>query len=309
MNDEYFKNKTAVITGAASGIGRTFALELAKMGTNLVISDINLERLEDVKKELEVYKVKVVSKKCNVTKKSDIIGLRDTTFSNMGNVHFLFSNAGIAAGGHFEDFSNDVWRNIFNINIWGMINLVEAFLPKMLEQGFGHVIVTSSIAGIFGVGGLIPYSTTKFANFGFCEALYGEFNDKGIDVSIICPFPINTNLMETAKMSFPPDLISNYSPEQLIKGIEIGKEYYWNKFTKGGYELEPAIHFYLKKIAKKKLYISERKITRSLFIIKGLWPNLYKNFVRKKGNEHCDLINESTQNAIDFMENTSKETI
>ena len=302
MNEKYFKNKNAVITGAASGIGQTFALELAKMGTNLVISDINLDRLEDVKKEVEFYKVKVVSKKCNVTKKSDIISLRDTALSKMQDIHFLFSNAGIAAGGHFETFSNETWRNVFNVNVWGMINLVDVFIPKMLEQGFGHVIVTSSIAGIIGVGGLMPYSTSKFANFGFCEALYGEVKDRGIDVSIICPFPIKTNLMKTAKMSFSPDLFNKYSQEQLAKGIEIGKEHYWNEFTKGGYELESAIRIYLKKIAKKKLYISERKITRFLFFIKGLWPNLYKKFVRKKGSEHCDLLDDSTQKAIDFME-------
>ena len=98
MNEKYFKNKNAVITGAASGIGRTLALELAKMGTNLVISDINLERLENVKEEVEAYKVKVVSKKCDVTKKSDVKSLRDVTLSNMQDIHFLFSNAGIAAG-------------------------------------------------------------------------------------------------------------------------------------------------------------------------------------------------------------------
>lgn len=303
MNENYFRGKTAVITGAASGIGRAFALELAKIGTNLALSDINLERLEDVKKEVELFNIDVISQKCDVTKKSDIKNLRDTVFSNMQEIHFLFSNAGIAAGGHFEDFSHETWRNIFNINIWGMINLVESFLPRMIEQGFGHVIVTSSIAGIFGVGGLMPYTTSKFANFGFCEALYGEFHEKGINVSIICPFPIKTNLIETAKMSFPSEIISKFSPEQIIKGVEIGKEYYWNKFTEGGYELEPAIKLFLKKIAKKKLYISERRIARFLFMIKGMWPNLYKIFVRKKSIEHCALIDESTQKAVDLMQN------
>ncbi len=304
MNEKYFKYKNAVITGAASGIGRTLALELAKMGTNLVISDINLERLEKVKKEAETYKVKVTSQKCDVTKKADIKSLRDTTLSNMQDVHFLFSNAGIAVGGHFENFSKEIWRNIFNVNIWGLINLVDAFIPKMLEQGFGHVIVTSSIAGIIGAGGLIPYSTSKFANFGFCEALHGEFKDEGIDVSIICPFPIKTNLIETAKISYSPDLLNKYSQEQLAKGIEIGKEHYWNEFTKGGYELETAIRIYLKKIAKKKLYISERKKARFLFFIKGLWPNFYKKIVRKVGTEHLRIVDESTQKAIDFIEKT-----
>ncbi len=303
MNEKYFKNKNAVITGAASGIGRTLALELAKMGTNLVISDINLERLEKVKEEAESYKVKVVLNKCDVSKKSDVKSLRDITLSNMQDVHFLFSNAGTAAGGHLESFSNEIWRNVININIWGMINLVNAFIPKMVEQGFGHVIVTSSIAGIIGAGGLIPYSTSKFANFGFCEALYGEFKDKGIDVSIICPFPIKTNLIETAKMSIPPDLINKYSQEQLAKAFEIGKEHYWNEFTKEGYELERAIRIYLKKVAKKKLYISERKIARFLFFIKGLWPNFYKKLVRKVGADHCGVLDESTQKAIEFMDN------
>ncbi|MBY9004010.1 MAG: SDR family oxidoreductase [Candidatus Lokiarchaeota archaeon] len=306
MKENYYKNKNVVITGAASGIGRTFALELAKMGANLVISDINMERLEDVKKELEIYDIKVVSKKCDVTKKSHIKNLRDAALLSMQDIHFLFSNAGIVAGGHFENFSDGSWRNIFNTNIWGMINLVDAFIPKMLEQGFGHIIVVSSVAGVFGVGGLVPYCTSKFANFGFCEALYGEFNDKGIDVSIICPFPIKTNLIETANISYSQDLIKNYDPEQLLKAIDIGKKHYWNKFTEGGYELEPAIRIYLKRIAKKKLYISERKLTRFLIFIKGFWPNLYKKFIRYKSYEHCNLIDESTQKAIDFIEKPNK---
>ncbi|MFX0139214.1 MAG: SDR family NAD(P)-dependent oxidoreductase, partial [Candidatus Hodarchaeota archaeon] len=204
-NKKYFYGKSAVITGAASGIGREFALTLAKYGCNLVISDINLERLELLRKELEQFSIKVITVNCDVTKNSKVRNLAKISIKELGDIYFLFSNAGTATGGPFEYINQAQWERTININLFGMYYVVKAFISKFLEQKFGHIIVTASIAGTLGVGGLNPYNTSKFANAGFCESLYSEYKHKGIDVSIICPFPIKTNLMDSVGIGISPE--------------------------------------------------------------------------------------------------------
>jgi short-subunit dehydrogenase len=302
MKKKYFKNKTAVITGAASGIGREFAIELAKLGSNLVISDINLDRLNQVKEEIEQLGIKVVAVKCDVTKQMEVKKMAKAAITELGDIHFLFSNAGIATGGQFEYFTVSHWKRIININLWGMIHCVTAFIPKMIEQNYGHIITTASIAGSFGIGGLIPYCTTKFANAGFCEALYGEYKGRGINVSIICPFPIKTNLIETVGISIPPKLLEGIDPGSMQKGIEEGKIHYWTKFCEkkgfrtgfcGGFELERAVKRFMNKISKKKLYIYDRRYGRFLQFLRGLWPGMYKSTVKAFGNRHTNLLDET----------------
>ena len=172
----------------------------------------------------------------------------------------------------------DNWKKVIDINIWGMIYCVTAFLHRMLEQGFGHIIVTSSAAGSLGVGGMLPYCTSKFANAGFCEALYGEYKSKGIDVSIICPFPLKTNLIEDVGISVPPELLEGLSPEAIEVGIKKGKKYYWDKYNEnkgpltgfcGGFPVERSVNRFIKKIRRKKLYIYDRRYGRFLQWLRG----------------------------------------
>ncbi|MHA1284922.1 MAG: SDR family NAD(P)-dependent oxidoreductase [Promethearchaeota archaeon] len=313
MRKKYFYGKNAVITGAASGIGREFARQLAKLGTNLLISDINVEKLEETRKELEKFNIKVFSLKCDVTKQTDVKNLAKLAIEKMKNIHFLFSNAGIAIGGFFEILTKGLWDRIIKINLYGNIYVVRAFILKMLEQGFGHIIITGSIASTLGVGGLSPYNITKFANAGFCEALYGEYHKRGINVSLICPFPLKTNLIESAGLILSPELISDLDPDILRKGIDIGKKHYWEIFTKkqsilkgfaGGFTVERAVKRFLKKIKKKKLYIYDRRYGRIFLFIKGFWPGLYKRLLSFVGKHHTKLIQNSIDLALDY---TKKE--
>lgn len=301
MRKKYFQGKNAVITGAASGIGRTFAIKLAKMGTNLAISDINMERLEEVRIMTEACGVKVIAIDCNVTKRSQVEDLASRAINAFKNIHFVFSNAGIAIGGPFEDIDFSQWKRIINTNLWGMIYTVKAFINKLKEQEFGHVVVVSSIAGSIGIGGLVPYSTTKFANVGFCEALYGEYHKLGINVSVVCPFPLETNLIETAGVGFPPDIVKGMDADTGLKAIKRGKEIYWEKFTKkkimfegfgGGIPVEKAVIRYLKKIRKKKFFIFERKYGRLTQFAKGSSTRLYKKLLNIFGNRHVELLND-----------------
>ncbi|HME53944.1 MAG TPA: SDR family oxidoreductase [Candidatus Lokiarchaeia archaeon] len=308
MSGKYFKGKNAVITGAASGIGRSFALQLADFGTNLVISDINMERLAKVKEEITQRGGTAIALMCDVTDATQTSNLAKNAIGECRDIHFLFSNAGIASGGLFPYITTSQWDNIIKINVWGMINTITAFIPKMLEQGFGHVIQTSSIAGSIGVGGLIPYSTTKFANAGFCEALYGECRDKGINVSIICPFPLKTNLIENAGVGYPPELENGYDQDVVAKAFAAGKAHYWNEFTKrafitsgfgGGMDVDFSVKKYLKAIQKKRLYIFENRLGRLFQCFRGLSPLLYTKIIRILGKRHCRLISDTYKLAVD----------
>lgn len=308
MQKKYFKNKVAVITGAASGIGRIFALSLAKMGTNLVISDINTERLEDLKSEIELLNVKVIAIKCDVTKQLDARNLAKTAIEEMKDIHFIFSNAGIAVGGFSETLNVTQWKHIIDINVYGMINIVSAFISKLLEQGFGHVIVTGSIASNIGIGGLGPYNTSKFANAGFCESLYGEYHQKGLEVSLVCPFPLKTNMMEAAGIGISPEILEGIDPSILTSTIDDAKIKYWDEFTKkqsifrgyaGGFPVERAVKRFLKKISKKKLYIFERRYGRMLQFLKGFWPGAYKKFIGAMGKRHVNLLNNTVNSALE----------
>ncbi len=298
---QYFKDKTAVITGAASGIGRSFALQLANMGTNLVLSDINMERLEGLKNELTTFPVKVVTTHCDVTNEDEVNELTKFTLANFPSVDLLFSNAGIASAGFLDYITMDQWDKIIRINLYGMIHCVRAFLPTMLAQGSGHIIVTSSIAGSLGTGGLGPYNATKFANSGLCECLYGETAARGINVSIVSPFPLKTNLIETVGVNIPPHLTDNVSPEEQRERIVAGKKYYWECFTAkkgmltgfcGGTDTDVAVAIYLRQIAKKKLYIFEKWNGRFFQFMRGFWPGLYKLFLRILGKRNTKLLNE-----------------
>ncbi len=162
--------------------------------------------------------------------------------------------------------------------------------------------MTSSIAGSLGVGGLGPYNATKFANSGLCESLYGEFKPRGINVSIVSPFPVKTNLIETVGISLPPTLVENLPPEVVKDRIEAGKRYYWERFCAkkglvsgfcGGEAVDVAVENYLRKIAQKKLYIFERWHGRFFQFIRGFWPGLYKKVLTILGKRNIRLLNEA----------------
>ncbi|TFG22306.1 MAG: SDR family oxidoreductase [Promethearchaeota archaeon] len=306
---KFFNGKSAVITGAASGIGREFALNLAKYGCNLVISDINMEKLELLRKELEQFSIKVISVNCDVTKNSQVRNLAKISIKELEDIHFLFSNAGIATGGPFEDIAQAQWERTINVNLFGMYYVVKAFIPKLIEQSHGHIIVTASIAGSLGVGGLNPYNTSKFANAGFCESLYGEYSHKGIDVSVICPFPIRTNLIESVGFGISPEKLEGINVDVMQEALKIGKRHYWEEFTKkqgiyngfaGGFPVERAVKRFIKKIKKKKLYIFERRYGRLMQFLQGLCPGLYRKLLKSFGKRHLELINEATEIALEY---------
>ena len=196
------KGNVAVVTGGASGIGRSCATTFAGRGADVVIADIHEERMAEVVKEIEGLGVRALAVHCDVTKDADVQSLRDQAVSTMGHVDVLMNNAGVALLGPPERVPMDDWHWIVEINVFGPIRGVQAFIPHFLERGSGHVINTASVAGLYAYSwDSIPYITSKFGAYGFSEGLYTYLKPQGIGVSVLCPGLVGSNFGESARFS------------------------------------------------------------------------------------------------------------
>jgi NAD(P)-dependent dehydrogenase (short-subunit alcohol dehydrogenase family) len=192
----------AVVTGGASGIGRSCATEFARRGASVVVADINDSRLAETVSELQGLGVKAMAVRCDVTQDDDLVRLRDESISAMGHVDLLMNNAGVALFGPPEHVPIHDWRWIFEINVFGAIRGVQAFVPYFQERGKGHILNTSSIAGLMAYAwDAIPYITSKFGVYGFTEGLYTYLKPQGIGVSVLCPGSVLTNFAEMIRVS------------------------------------------------------------------------------------------------------------
>ena len=187
--------KVAVITGAASGIGRATALALARESADIVLSDINEDRLQQVRAEIEAVGRKAVTVRTDVSKLADIQNLFDRSVAAMGRVDILMNNAGVHMLGTIENVTLADWEWIVSINMWGVIYGIHVFLPHMLERGSGHIVNTGSMSGLNPIGeASIPYAATKCAVVGISEGLASYLRPKGIGVTVVCPGFVLTNI-------------------------------------------------------------------------------------------------------------------
>lgn len=178
--------------GSRSGIGRSIALALAKLGTDIVVADINDERLAGMMKEIQGIGRRVLTVHCDVSKSTDVENLANEAISAMGTVDILVNNAGTGVYGKFENMHIADYERVLGINLLGVIRGVMAFLPYMLKKGSGYIINTASQVGID--GGPEPYPFSKYAVLGYSERLYAYARPKGVMVSAICPALVDTNL-------------------------------------------------------------------------------------------------------------------
>ncbi len=191
-----------VVTGGASGIGRSCALEFARRGASVVIADINEERIDETVGALTEGGSRSLGIRCDVTNDADVARLRDESLAAMGHVDIVMNNAGVALLGPPESVPIDDWRWIIDVNILGIVRGAAAFIPHMLERGSGHIVNTASIAGLHAYSwDAIPYITSKFGAYGLSEGLFAYLTPHGVGVSVLCPGLVTTNLAETARFS------------------------------------------------------------------------------------------------------------
>jgi NAD(P)-dependent dehydrogenase (short-subunit alcohol dehydrogenase family) len=197
MND--FKNKVAVVTGGASGIGRAMADRFAREGMRIVLADVEQAVLDKTERVMSDAGADVIAVQCDVSKRDDVQALAQTTIDRFGGVHIVCNNAGVVAYKPSWELSLDDWRWVVGVNLMGVVYGVQAFVPLMLERGEeGHIVNTSSIAGLLANSGSAPYDTSKFGVVALSETLHHELRLAGgkIGVSVLCPGLVKTQILE-----------------------------------------------------------------------------------------------------------------
>lgn len=203
---ETFEGRGAVITGGASGIGLASAREFTRRGARVVLADVNQSALDEAVEQLRADGAEAHGVVCDVTKLDAVEHLAEESFRLLGEVNLVFNNAGIAYAGPVADVTHGDWRWVIDVDLWGPIHGVEAFLPRLIEQGGDrHIMFTASFAGMVGNAGLGPYSVAKFGVVALAEGLARELKGEGIGVSVLCPMIVDTPLMANSERTRSDD--------------------------------------------------------------------------------------------------------
>jgi NAD(P)-dependent dehydrogenase (short-subunit alcohol dehydrogenase family) len=221
-----FKNKVAVITGAASGIGRAIADRCAQEGMRVVLADIEQAALASAAAEMQAAGATVLPVLTDVSKSGDVEALAQKTLAAFGAVHVLCNNAGVGAGATIWQSTERDWEWVLGVNLWGVIHAVRIFVPLMLEQGAeGHIVNTASIAGLISGPGLGIYKVTKHGVVSLSETLCCELDAMGakLKVSVLCPGFVNTRIMDSSR-NRPAELVNPAEQEALTPAIEALEE-------------------------------------------------------------------------------------
>ena len=181
--------KIAVVTGAGSGIGRALAYELARRGATLAISDIDEVGLAETVKQVQVIGARVHHTRLDVTDRPAVLRYADDVVAELGTVHIVINNAGIAFTGDIEKMTFDQIERVVDVDFWGVVNGTKAFLPHLIASGDGHVVNISSVFGLMSMPSQGAYNAAKFAVRGFTEALREEMLVNGHPVHVTCVHP------------------------------------------------------------------------------------------------------------------------
>lgn len=183
-----FKNKTALITGAAVGIGRAVAHKLLENGANVVLLDFDKEKLALLAQELSAYADKIQTAVCDISNEAAVNDTVNSAYQRFGKIDILVNNAAIwRVFSPFTETNNETWKKFLDINIMGVVNVTRAVLPKMCENHYGKIVNVSSVAGVYGIANMVHYSATKGALIAMTKALAKEVADKGVNVNCVSP--------------------------------------------------------------------------------------------------------------------------
>jgi short-subunit dehydrogenase len=189
------RGKRALVTGAASGIGRAIARELARHGTHLWLMDINAAGLAETATEVEGDGVEIVQDRCDLAQAADVTRCIAVLLETWPDIDLLINNAGVVYYGPTENMTVAQWQWLMNINLLAPIRITHQLLPTLLARPESHILNMCSIAGLVAGGGRsTAYQVSKFGLVGFTESLRAEFGRRGIGVTALCPGPVRTNL-------------------------------------------------------------------------------------------------------------------
>ena len=260
-----FEDKIAIVTGAASGIGKALIEELAARGAKVMATDINDEMLQMTVSGISGSKHPVRGFKLDVTVYESFKKIIDDTAAEEGRLDYLFNNAGIAIAGEIRDHSIEHWHKVLDVNLNGTIyGAVEAY-KLMGRQGFGHIVNLSSMEGMTAFAGTASYVTSKFAVMGLSQSMWVEGTDLGVKVSVVCPGVIRTPIFDNAQYV-------NTDKQEIMKSLDA-----YSKFSMSPEECARKI---LKGVAKNKLIIPVTSLVWVLWWLVRISPKFVLNLTR-----------------------------
>ena len=250
-----FKDRVAVVTGAASGIGRGMTEVFIEAGMKVVMADVDKDKLQTTVKAFQDSGAEVLGVPTDVSKPIQVKKLADKTIEAFGAVHVLCNNAGVAIGGrHLWEIPYEGWNWVLGVNLMGVINGLHYFIPIMLKQDTeAHIVNTSSIAGLVSNSINIPYGVSKHGVVALSESLYHELQILGakVKVSVLCPGMVNTDIMDSSERNRPADIPA---PPELSEEESILKEAFTTWLKRG---LDPKVvgKLVIEAIKEEHLYI------------------------------------------------------
>jgi NAD(P)-dependent dehydrogenase (short-subunit alcohol dehydrogenase family) len=205
------KHPRAVVTGAASGLGRAFALQLASRRARLLVADVDDHGLEETVRLVAQAGGEVHAARCDVSKSDEVGALLGAADRTLGGVDLLVNNAGVSVSGSVGEVPLDDWEWILGVNLWGVIYGCHHFVPRFKQQRSGHIVNVASAGGLFSLPNLAPYNVTKAGVVALSEGLSVELAEHGVGVTVLCPMSFKTRLFESGrshKNSVSADLVA-----------------------------------------------------------------------------------------------------
>lgn len=193
------RNKTAIVTGAASGIGRALAAELSRRGARVVLADRDIELAEESAARIRAGGGDALATELDVRDAARFREVAEQTRDRWGPIDYLFNNAGIGVGGEVANYDAAAWRDVLDVNLYGVIHGVAAVYPAMVARGAGQIVNTASMAGLLPGPGMASYATSKHAVVGLSKALRIEAAPHRVRVSVLCPGAVRTPILTHGK--------------------------------------------------------------------------------------------------------------
>jgi len=261
-----YRDKVCLITGAASGIGRALAEQLAELGARVVATDIDATGLEEAMAALEARGRPVRTARLDVSDHEAFEAVVEETVATGGRLDYLFNNAGIAIVGEVRDTEIEDWRKVLSVNLDGVVHGSLLAYKQMVKQGSGHIVNVASVEGLLAFPLTVSYVTSKFGVVGLSQGLWIEGRDLGVDVSVVCPGWINTRIVSSGRFI-------RMDRERVMEALKL-----WVRF---GISPEECARVTLRGVAKKKPIITVTGLARIMWWIARLSPTLVMNMARR----------------------------